>query len=55
MDELLNLSDPCFPNLENRDVNILLTSRDWEETLELMDVQALLNLAGTLVIAVTVY
>lgn len=39
MDELLNLSEPCFLNPENWDVNIL-TSQDWE-TSELMDVQAL--------------
>lgn len=55
MDELLNLSEPCSPNLENRDVNILLTSRGWEETLDLVDVWALLTVAATLITAVTVY
>lgn len=55
MDEILNFSEPHFLNLENRDINILLTSQGWK-IIELIDVQALsIKTIATIIIAVTIY
>lgn len=44
--ESLNLPELCFLNLQNRDINILLTSQGWK-IIELMVVKALDKLLGS--------